>query len=159
MNKLIPLTQGFHAIVDEEDYDYLMQWDWHTRNCNGLLYATRIDGGKVILMHRFLMNETQSDRFIDHRDGDTLNNQKHNLRSCSHAENMRNRVLICKNNTSGFKGVFWRKDKLKWQAQIRFNTKSIHIGYFKSIIDAAKAYNEAAIKYHGEFARLNQIPE
>lgn len=159
MSKLIPLTKDLYAIVDKEDYDFLIQWEWRATNFNGLYYATKTENGKQILMHRFLMNDTQSNRFIDHKDGDTLNNQKSNLRPCSHAENMRNRVLICKTNTSGFKGVCWRKDRLRWHAQIRFETKKINLGYFTSIIEAAKAYNEAAIKYHGEFARLNQIPE
>jgi len=159
MNKLIPLTQGFHAVVDEEDYDYLIQWDWYTANCNGVKYAAKFEDGKLVLMHRFIMNEIDANKFIDHKDGDSLNNCKDNLRGCSHAENMRNRVLICKSNTSGFKGVCWNKNKLKWHAQIRFETRKIHLGYFLSIIDAAKAYNEAAIKYHGEFARLNRIPE
>mgnify|MGYP000246947637 CR=1 FL=1 len=106
-------------------------------------------------MHRLIMN-VEKDFFIDHVDGCSLNNQKNNLRMCTHAENMRNKKLPI-NNTSGFKGVYWHKHTKKWMGFIRINTKQLHLGLFSNAIDGAKAYNEAAIKYHGEFAKLNKI--
>jgi hypothetical protein len=69
---------------------------------------------------------------------------------------MRNSKIAI-NNTSGFKGVYWNKQNAKWTALIRLNNKKIHIGNYIDIKDAAKAYNEAAIKFHGEFAKLNEI--
>jgi hypothetical protein len=84
-----------------------------------------------------------------------LNNHKSNLRECTHAENTRNRQRMNKNNTSGLKGVFWIKNASLWRAQIKVDRKIIYLGYFKDKIKAAFAYNEAATKYHGEFASFN----
>lgn len=159
MSKKIQLTQDRYAIVDDEDFEYLNQWKWYANKMSGKYYAARNENRKTVLMHRFLLSEDALNKKIDHRDGDTLNNCRGNLRICSHSENMRNRISISKNNTSGFKGVCWNKKSSKWHAQIRFETKKINIGFFDCKIQAAKAYNAAALKYHGEFANLNQIPE
>jgi hypothetical protein len=93
---------------------------------------------------------------IDHLDGNPLNNQKKNLRICTHSENMRNRNLYV-NNTSGFKGVYWHKTTKKWMSYIRINKKSLYLGIYTCPIDAGRAYNDAALKYHGEFAHINKI--
>lgn len=159
MAKEIILTQGKVAIVDDEDYDYLNQFKWHASKLSGKFYARRyIKLSKPsikILMHRDIM-KPEKVYVIDHIDGNTLNNQKNNLRICTHAQNMRNSKINI-NNTSGFKGVYWNKQNAKWTALIRLNNKKIHIGYYIDIKDAAKAYNAAALKYHGEFANINKI--
>ena len=106
-------------------------------------------------MSRILLNAAISDK-IDHRDGNKLNNRRNNLRICAQAENAMNRKINI-NNTSGYKGVYWNKPRRKWVALIGVNKKRIHLGMFSNKINAAKAYNDAAIKYHGEFSNLNKI--
>ena len=92
----------------------------------------------------------------DHKDRNGLNNTRENLRYATEAQNLQNRGMP-KNNTSGYKGVMWCENKNKWRVQIKANNKRISLGYYSCIIKAAKAYNKAAIKYHGEFAVLNEI--
>lgn len=91
---------------------------------------------------------------VDHIDHNGLNNQKKNLRVCTFAENCRNLHNI-RHKTSKYKGVHWRKRSKKWAAAIRCNNKTYHLGYFHDEIQAAKAYDRAAKKYHGNFASLN----
>lgn len=153
--KRIPLTQGKFALVDDEDYEWLSQWKWCADKGRNTYYASRNDNENkrqtTIRMHRELC---QSEEDVDHIDGDGLNNQKRNLRSCSSGQNSYNQRKS-KNNTSGFKGVSWDKEKKKWAAYINFQRKKIHLGYFEDKIDASKSYDNAAIKYFGEFASLN----
>jgi AP2 domain-containing protein/HNH endonuclease len=106
-------------------------------------------------LHRLIMN-APADKEVDHINGDTLDNRRCNLRICSHKENLRNQKLP-KNSKSGYKGVTWYKRIKKWRSHIRLNKKQIHLGYFDDIKLAANAYNEAAIKYFGEFAKLNDL--
>jgi AP2 domain len=161
--KLIPLTQGKFALVDDEDYDYLMQWKWQARKStySDTWYALSHERGshKSILMHRIILRAPNGVR-VDHRDRIGLNNQRLNLRLASSNENARNTGMRS-HNKSGFKGVSWDKRKGKFQAQIRVNGKTISLGYFHAdcILDAARAYNEAAIRLHGEFAYQNVILE
>lgn len=89
---------------------------------------------------------------VDHINGDTLDNRKSNLRLCSHAENMRNRITP-KNNKLGIKGVYYDCDRNKFKAQIKFNGKNIALGYYNVLGDADSAYRVAEEKYFGEFAR------
>ena len=158
--KEIQLTQGKVALVDDEDFEYLNQWKWYANNMKGNFYATKAITvskckQKIISMHRLIM-KPEKGYVIDHIDGNSLNNQKNNLRICTHAENMRN-SKIYSNNTSGFKGVYWHKQTAKWMAYISYNNKITHLGLFINPKDAARAYNEAAIKFHVEFAKLNEI--
>lgn len=93
----------------------------------------------------------------DHVNGNRLDNRRENLRICSKFDNMRNRGKQA-NNTAGYKGVFYSIRARRWRAQIRVKGKSIHLGLFDETVDAAKAYNIAALAYFGEFAHLNEIP-
>jgi len=156
MAKEIQLTQGKVAIVDDEDFEYLNQWKWYANN-NYAIRSFTVSKSKVlrISMHREIM-KPQKGFVIDHLDGNGLNNQKNNLRICTNSQNLMNRVKNI-NNTSGYKGVRLHNLSKKWRAQIWLNSKYYHIGLFNDIKDAARAYNEAAIKYHGEFANLNKI--
>ena len=158
--KEIQLTQGKVALVDDEDYEYLNKFKWNAYECGNTFYARRsitVSKNKqtVIYMHRFIMKPNKA-MVIDHLDGNPLNNQKNNLRICTHAENMRNRKKNV-NNKSGYKGVSLDKNLNKFRCKLYMNGKTIQIGYFINPIDAARAYNEAALKYHGEFANLNKI--
>lgn len=159
--KQIPLSQGKFALVDDEDYHFLMQWKWYYNNkyvVSSINYRKPNGkrGNSKMRMHQVLMN-TPNGMITDHIDGDPLNNQRSNLRICTCAENVRNRKSR-PNSTSRFKGVCRTKDLKKWQAHIMAHGKAFYLGLFTKEIDAARAYNEKAKELHGEFARLNEIP-
>lgn len=149
--KLIPLTQGKFAKVDDEDYNDLSRHKW--RLCSNR-YAGRLS--KTIYMHR-VVAKTPPGMDTDHINGDTLDNRRSNLRTCSATENQRNRSKNS-SNKSGYKGVSWNINAGKWRATITVNRKNIHIGYFATAELAAQAYDDAAQKHGGEFARLNLRP-
>lgn len=99
---------------------------------------------------------TNKEILVDHIDGNRLNNRRYNLRTCDNHGNCRNRGKS-KNNQSGYKGVFLRKKTGTWICSITKNRKKVFLGDFKTKEEAALAYNEAAIRLHGEFAKLNEI--
>lgn len=158
--KEIPLTQGKVALVDAEDYAYLSQWKWHAmKQKNGIYYAVRniVKDGKqtTIRMHREIM-KTPKGMDTDHTNGNGLDNRKENLRICAHSQNQKN----CKkynNNSSGYKGVCWHTRDKKWAVGIQMNGEKIYLGLYVTKEKAAIAYNEAAKKLFGEYARLNII--
>ena len=145
------------ALVDDCNYDELNCFKWHAQEQSGNLYATRstrVNGKyKLLYMHTAIMGRVEG-KMADHRNGITLDNQRCNLRHCTNAENLRNRGPQ-KNNTSGYKGVYWSNSSKKWRAYITYNGTNIHLGYFFCLIKAAAAYDKGAIKYHGEFANTN----
>lgn len=154
--KYINLTQGKRALVDNEDYKHLNQWKWHYSQYG---YASRRyvkSDGKItkILMHRQIFNANVGIE-LDHINGNRIDNRKHNLRICTRSQNAMNKYGS-KNASSGYKGARWHKGAKKWIANIRVNKILIHLGYFINKEDAARAYNKAAIKYFGEFAKLNK---
>ena len=159
MAKEIQLTQGKVAIVDDEDFDYLNQFKWFSSNMKGKFYAVRTSYSNekcsCILMHREIMKPIKG-YVIDHIDGNPLDNQKKNLRICTVSQNSMNRNKTVKNK-SGFKGVYWHKLSKKWASVIKIDNKALHLGLFLDAKEAAKTYNAAALKYHGEFANLNKI--
>lgn len=154
--KTIQLTQGWATLVDDEDYEKFSQFRWYARVCkNGKVYAVRRVGKMWVSLHRQIVN-AKTRELIDHRDRNTLNNQRSNLRRATYAENMFN-----SNPRKGesYKGIYLVKDcryKIhRWRVQIRQKHYSIHVGYFASEIDAARAYDEVIKKLRGDFARLN----
>lgn len=161
MAKEIQLTQGKVAIVDDEDYEYLNQWKWQAnQKKNKRFYAWRgkkIDGKyKMIYLHRFILKLTDKKIFVDHANMDTLDNRKINLRICNRSQNAANTDKY-KINSFGYKGISYDKRINKFYASITINKKTFYLGVFIDPKDAALAYNIAAIKYHGEFAKLNKI--
>lgn len=158
MSKQIPLSRGYFAIVDDEDYEMLMAYKWHISHFG---YAQTSVGGREnkrnILMHRLLM-EVPKGMEIDHINGDRIDNRRCNLRLVTRSQNMHN-MSGNTNTSSRFKGVSWDKDRNLWAVNIQTNGKSVHLGRYASEIEAARAYNIAAVQQHGEFARLNEIPE
>ncbi len=153
MSKIIPLTQGQVAIVDDEDYDYLNQWRWCAHKQPNTYYAERHingDNSKMISMHNLLLPHKRGVH-TDHKDGNGLNNTRANIRLCSNQENQWNRRRY-KNKTSKYKGVCWHKNRHCWQA----NIGGEYIGLFDTEEEAAKVYNKYAKLYYGEFAYLNE---
>jgi len=157
--KEIKLTQGQIALVDDIDYEWLNQWKWYAQWSEDTksFYAVRgvrlKSGMKRIWMHRLIL-DAPKDINGDHKDGNTLNDQRYNLRLDPERRNNQN-VGIRSHNTSGFKGVYWYKITSKWKAQIQFKDKKYHLGYFTLKEDAAHAYDKKALELHGEFAKLN----
>ncbi len=153
----IPLTKGKFALVDAEDYYRLAQFNWHAKLGSTTMYAARRDGGKMIKMHRLIM-DAPDHLVVDHIDHNGLNNCRGNLRLCTTAQNSRN-MFSNNGSTSRYKGVCWHKKRKKWSATIQFNKKSYHLGYFEDEIKAAKAYDKQAAEYFGEFACPNFPPQ
>lgn len=155
--KLIPLSKGYFAIVDDDDYEFLMQWAWHVNDSGAHCYAMRNsepdENGKRshVMMHR-VIDKTPEGFETDHRNGNGLDNRRHNLRTATRAQNMHNR-LPNKKGRSAFKGVSWHKQHRKWIAAIQINNRRHHIGLFTSEADAAAAYQARAKREFGEFYR------
>ncbi len=164
--KKLKLTQNKVTIIDDEDYEKFNQFKYRIRkNGWGQIYAVRTGPrlnekrSKDYYLHREIMGVTDRKMQIDHINGNSLDNRKENLRVCTNAQNSRNSKLA-KNNTTGYKGVSWSGSKKnKYVAQLHTKGKHIHLGNFDNPIDAALAYNKAAIEYFGEFAKINIIKE
>lgn len=152
--------KGDHIVYfDKEDLSLVEKYSWNLfRGRHGFYAQTtiRINGkGKKTALHVLIMNPPPEMQ-VDHRDGNTLNNRRENLRLATPMQNAQNRK-IGRSNTLGYKGIFIRKGK--FGVQLVSNKKSYNGGkLFDTIEEAALRYNELALIYHGEFARLNIIP-
>lgn len=146
-------------MIDDEDFDKLSKLKWQAQYDlkNGNFYAVSMQkvSGKLYQrrMHRILM-AAEKGHLVDHKDGNSLNNQKANLRLCDSQQNGANARPIT-GGTSKYKGVCWSKRGQKWVVQVTSKGVRHHIGRFTDEVEAAKAYNDAAILHHGEFAYLN----
>ena len=152
--KTIPLPCGKQVLVDDEDYDRLSQYPWWS---SGKGYARRTErnaaGRTTFYMHRELM-QCPARLQVDHVNGDGLDNRKENLRVCTRSQNG-GHILAASRALSGFRGVWWKKDKRRWQAEIMVNRQRVYLGRFGTSEEAAKAYDAAAIRLRGPFATLN----
>jgi hypothetical protein len=145
---------GKFILVDNDDFPLLSRYRWHFGS--DAVAFTRIAGRKDKMpVHRLIMNP-RKDLEVDHINGNKLDNQKSNLRICTHGQNGKNHKLN-KNNTSGYKGVSWSKTRKKWESYIKVNYKRIKLGFYDDKKQAALAYNTAAQKHFKEFANLNVI--
>jgi|SRR6266850_2177403 len=153
--KIIPLTKGQNALVDTVDFDRINQWNWSASAYGNptKFRAVRCVNDRIILMHHAVL-ELPGDTEIDHESGDGLDNRRKNLRLCTRQQNSFNKGRMSR-NTSGYKGVSWDKRLSMWRAQIRTGGRSMSIGRHKTAEAAARAYDEAAKRLHGGFARLN----
>lgn len=156
MTQTIQLTRGYVALVDDDDYEKLSSYKWTAAPRDNRCYAFRSEGPRghqrTVRMHRVIMN-APDDLLVDHINGNTLDNRKENLRLCTMSQNMFNQGAQ-KDNTSGYKGVSYVKDRGKWSAQIAIRGKTHYLGYFHTPNEAYEAYCTAAKQLHGEFARL-----
>lgn len=155
--KYIKLTNGYSAMVDDDDYEKLSVYTWRGFKSFKNIYAvtTQKVNGRLtsILMHRLILN-AEKGKMIDHKDNYGLNNQKNNLRFCTNSENQKNKRA---SGVSKYLGVSWHKRTKKWLAHICIDKKQKHLGLFVEEKEAAICYNKYAIEHHKEFARINVI--
>ena len=149
--------KGYRVLIDDEDWERVSKQKWRTRVKKDRVYFMARDYYGVnkyynITLHRMVTNAPKG-LMVDHKDNDTLNNCKSNLRICTNTENVRNSHRS-ESNTSGYKGVHFHKQHQKWNARITVNRKRIELGLFDCPTAAWLAYCRAAVKYHGEFARF-----
>ena len=155
--KQIPVGKNHIAVVDDGDYGLISQYKWRLMRKLTTCYAiTHIYVGRkrtTTSMHRLILGAKKGE-IIDHQDHDGLNNRRYNIRLCTSRQNNMNRQKP-KNGTSVFKGVSWDAISGKWKAAIMLNNKGKHLGYYLSEVEAAKAYDTAAIELFDEFACTN----
>ena len=154
MPKQIPLTRGYVATIDDDDFDLIRGFRWVVVAGKGLAYATTYswEADKYIStgMHRMIMGLKRKDgKTIDHIDGNGLNNCRANLRVCTHSENVKNRK-VGSNSSTGVKGVTLCRGR--YRVRIKVDSVRISIGHFDTVEQAFDAYKAAAIRLHGEFA-------
>jgi hypothetical protein len=159
--KIVTLTQGQVALVDDEDFERASKFKWQAHrtgpNCSWRVkrgvYNPNTQNNENEYLHNFIMQSPGIQ--FDHRDGNGLNNQKYNLRPASSTQNNRAFRRKSVGKTSKYRGVFFNTQAGKWHARITVADRPIHCGYFSIEEDAAKAYDAAAKKYFGEFAAPN----
>ncbi len=157
----IPLSQDLYALVDGEDFERLSKHKWYAHKGRNTYYAMRNtprrnDKQLKVYMHREILGLPKGIA-TDHRAGYGLDNRRVNLRPATNQQNQFNRRSQYRKKSSQYKSVFWHKRIKKWYARIMNNHKRYFLGYFDTEKDAALAYNQAATKYFGEFAKLNNI--
>lgn len=158
--KLIKLSQGMFAQVDDNNFEELNKFNWHLYKKRGKMYAysnviNSIGKQSTIQMHRYILGINDSKICCDHIDGDGLNNTICNLRPCNHSQNAANRKTF---GVSKYKGVSLIKTKYHsyWYAKASKGNVILR-EIMPSEKEAALKYNEFAKKLHGEFAKLNDI--
>ena len=153
--KKIYLTQGKFALVDDEDYWSLNSYKWCYSHGYAYRKTLKRQGAKTVYMHRQIMGFPKE--IIDHKDRNTLNNQRNNLRLCSREGLNLANTKEHSNNISGYRGVHFDKTRNLWKAEIRVYNITIFLGRFKTPELAAVVYDIAAIKHFGEFAVMNTL--
>ena len=142
-----------YTIIDVGDFGLALSRRWGLSDRG---YAVHRSNGRSVWLHKLLLGDAAQGREGDHKDGDRLNNRRSNLRPATVQENAYNKKA---RSRSGYKGVYLCSNSARWMAQITVEKKTYHLGCFSTPADAARAYNEAAVKHHGEFACLNKIPD
>lgn len=167
----LPIGRGLFALVDAADFDRVSRLAWHAttkKAAPGVFYVqhtwARTSGRRgSVSLHRFVMGCERGDgKVIDHRDGNPLNNQRNNLRVTDARGNATNVTRSKQQKIGGYKGVSWNPRAKKWQApicagEVKANGKrrQLYLGVFTDPIDAARAYDAAALLHFGEYASLN----
>ncbi len=155
----IDLGEGWWTILDAEDYYRLNDFKWSIGGTGNKFYAVRgtktgTERAKIVSLHREIM-KPPAGLLVDHRNGFSLDNRRENLRLATHSQNQFNKAKTCSKTSSRYIGVYFEKCSGLWVVQIKHRRKRIFLGRFDSEIDAARAYDAAAQRYRGEFARLN----
>lgn len=158
----IPLSRGLFALVDGEDYEWLIQRKWYASKSGRSFYALAWKNlgqqkGKRLSMHREIVNPP-IDMEIDHINDNGLDNRKVNLRICTSKQNIQNKRSYC-NSTSQYKGVSWKQSRKRWIAIIKQDGRNKFLGSFRNETKAAKAYDMAAKQIFGKYARLNFLEQ
>ena len=155
----IQLTKGLTTVIDDCCKNRLSNHNWHAMySHNNIPYAAtniKLENGKQysLKMHRFILGLEKGDgKFVDHIDGNSLNNKHENLRIVTPAQNAMNRKTN-KNNKVGYKGVHYYKTTKKYVALIRCNRKRYHLGYYDTAYEAHLAYSQKAKELFGEYKR------
>lgn len=157
---IINLGNGHKAIVDLEDLPKLSLFRWFAEKRGNVYYAgtskTKKTLGKKLCMHHEVLGKSPPGMEIDHINGNGLDNRKENLRFCSHRQNLQAARKRKANASSKYKGVSWDNRRKRWQARIQGLDGTRHwLGRYVSELDAAKAYDKAALETFGEFAVVN----
>lgn len=152
--KSVELTHGKFAIIDDESEELIKKYKWfyapRSKNEYAATTIWRKNKSEILLMHRLIMG-AQKGETIDHKNGDGLDNQKNNLRKVSTSQNIQNSRL----KTGKYKGVSFSKRRNNYESYINLSDKKVTLGSFRSDVAAACAYDFAAVKYFGDYARLN----
>lgn len=151
----IPLTRGYETIVDAVDAD-LSEHKWHANPSWHTVYARRTVNKRVVLLHRVILARMigrvlKSNEYVDHINGNALDNRRSNLRIATNSQNQMNQRTRT-DNTSGYKGVHWHKVACKWQARVKINGRYVSGGLYENVEDAAIAARRLREQLHREFA-------
>jgi hypothetical protein len=146
----ILLVGNHEVLLDDELYEWANSLKLTVQTIGGKKYIYDSNGNRL---HRMIMG-ANAGSVVDHINGNTMDNSRLNLRICTQSQNAKNRSKSTKSASSKYKGVHWHRG---WMASIRVNYKRIYLGVFKTEEAAAMAYNNAAVRYHGEFAKVNQL--
>jgi hypothetical protein len=150
----LQLTRGLVSLIDDVDFERCLKFRWYPVKRVHTTYASRVikypHRTTSQLLHNFILNASG----IDHIDGNGLNNQRSNLRLATPMQNRRN-THRRSTFTSRYKGVSWNAKDRVWRAFIYVNYKQIYLGRFRDEVEAAKAYDQAALELFGEFASTN----
>lgn len=146
--------QGKFVLIDEENFEWLNKFRWYGKPDGGYPRSTAYHRGvhTSFKMHRIIMN-AKPGQIVDHINGNVLDNRRENLRFVTSQQNSINSKTNCRNK-SGYKGVFYRKDRKRWVAKIRINKARISLGTFNSVQEAFNAYKERAMKEFPEYIRF-----
>lgn len=156
--KLIRLTHGKVALVDDEDFDSVRRFQWHVSSQDYAETTTYVGsiGGQhkytYMSLHRLILHPPKGLE-VDHINHDTLDCRRANIRVCTKSQNQHNQLK--QKGSSKFKGVSWHRRATKWTAKLQSDGKQIHLGYFHDEEVAARAYDTKAKELFGEFAHTN----
>lgn len=156
---LLPVGHELLAEIDTADAEDVLRFKWYAVHRGQTWYAVRSltkshdERRGVEYLHRRIL-QPPSDLGVDHINGNGLDCRRENLRLASQQQNVRNQMRLPR-NTSGFKGVYWDKPRKRWRSYIVVDKRQIHLGRFETAEEAAQAYDKAARRLFGEFARLN----